>query len=127
MPLAKDRGLDIVQMEDLRERERDSIETMSMEEKVLRQWTDFDYVPLDGESYREVQRRNIGALRGIIAENEEQSIAVGTHGIAMCTMIHFYSPLGLKELEGIMLSMPYVTRLRFDQSRFVDIAELPLA
>jgi len=125
-PLAESRKLDITRVENLRERDRDSVESMGMEEKILLQWNDFSYVPMDGECYLDVQQRNLNALRGILAENEGQTVVIGTHGIAMCTTIHFFSPIGHKQLRRILLTMPYVTRLMFDKDRFIEISELPL-
>jgi len=125
-PLAERRGLVVTLVEALRERDRDSAETMGMEEKILRQWNDFSYVPLDGESYRQVQQRNVGALRAILAENEGQSVVIGTHGIALCTMIHYFHPLGPHQLRKILLETPYIARLRFDRDRLTGFTEWPL-
>ena len=92
-------------MEDFRERRSDSVQTMPMEELIARQWKDYSFTLSDGECYADVQRRNLRALRSVVAENEGHALAIGTHGVAMCTMLNFFSPISAKELRRILLTI----------------------
>ena len=123
-PLADSCGLGITIVDDFKERRGETVHTMDAEALVVRQWMDFSFSLSDSECFADVQRRNLQSLRDVVAENEGQTLAIGTHGVAMCTMLHFFSPISLKELGRILLTMPYVARIRFDGQQFVDMKEL---
>ncbi len=92
-----------------------------------RQWEDFDYkLPL-GESLNEVQKRNISALLTIVSENEGRSVAVGSHGTALSTVINFYDKsFGCADFEKIRSLMPWIVEFKFDGSKCVGIVSYDL-
>lgn len=124
-PLAEDRHLDIVTDEDFRERKSDSKQTLGREELTRIQWKDFSYTLSDGECFQEVQERNIAALRRVLTQAQNQSVVIGTHGVALCTILHYYEPLSDTECEDILLRMPYVVKLRFEGERYLGREEVP--
>lgn len=123
-PLATSRKLDITVIDDFRERRSDIVQTIGMAELIQMQWNDFTYTLSDGECLRDVQLRNMNALRQVLSENDGKNAVIGTHGMALCTMMHFYHPMDLENLRRILLTMPYVTRMTFDGYEFVSMEEL---
>jgi len=108
-PIANVKGLSITTVDDLRERERDSVQTISTPELIRIQWNDFTYTLSDGENYKSVQERNIRALQTIIDDNRNETILIGTHGIALSTIIHYFRPsIDEVELAYILKKMPYL-------------------
>ena len=120
-PLADSRGLGITTVDDFRERRSDTAQTMAMEELIARQWKDYSFTLSDGECYGDVQRRNLRSLRCVVAENEGCTLVIGTHGVAMCTILHYFSPINTKELKRILLTTPFVVRIRFDGQQLVNM------
>jgi len=91
------------------------------------QWQDFDYRRGDGESLREVQARNISALEKVIKASFGESIAIGTHGTALGTIINYYdSSFGYEGFCSIVDKMPYILHFTFDGLRVKSVAEIEL-
>ena len=87
-----------------------------------RQWSDFDYKLSDGESLREVQRRNVAALQRVLREYSGESIVIGTHGTALSTIINFYdSSFGYEQFSEIKGLMPWLVCMKFDGITPVEI------
>ena len=79
----------------------------------------------DGENYSSVQERNIRALQTIIDDNKNNTILIGTHGIALSTMIRYFRPsLDKMELAYILKKMPYVILMRFNDGVLQEIEEV---
>jgi 2,3-bisphosphoglycerate-dependent phosphoglycerate mutase len=92
---AEEAGLGIVAVEDLREQKSSGDMRASHPDFkgfLRRQWEDFSYTYSDGETLGEVQGRNIAALRQILAEYQDQSVAVGTHATALSLILNYYDP-----------------------------------
>jgi len=109
--------LEIELVEDFRERKSDS----DWDRKndfipfFKRQWADFSYTLSDGESLSEVQARNISALKVILAENAGKNIVIGTHGIALSTIINYYdNTYGLEDFAAMAPITPWVAKMEFD-------------
>jgi len=78
-----------------------------------KQWEDFDYKLTNGESIAEVQRRNLAALQDVLRRYSGKNIAVGTHGMALSSILHYYdSGFGYSQLEA--MPMPWVAKMVFD-------------
>lgn len=124
-PLAVNLQMDIMTVEDFRERRSDSVQTISMEELIRIQWKDFGYTLSDGECLREVQDRNIKALRETLENNKGRSIAIGTHGMALCTIIRYFrSELSESEMERIMSLLPYILCMEFENDKYIGMNEI---
>lgn len=91
------------------------------------QWADFDYKLSDGECLREVQERNIRALNFVLEEYRDRTIAVGSHGTALSTIVNYYDRrFGYREFERIRALMPWIVRFTFDGKRCVDMEQYDL-
>lgn len=76
---------------------------------------DFDYHIEDGESLREVQNRNIRALKRLLSEHNDENIAITTHGTALSTILNYYYPeFDFKCFKKIVDFMPFIIRLDFE-------------
>lgn len=114
-PFAEVAGLDVNIYEGLRERNAGSWHGDCFFEFIEKQWADFDYWIEDGECLREVQERNIRALKKLLAEHEGENIAEATHGMALSTILnYFYPQFDFSCFKKIADFMPFVIRLDFD-------------
>lgn len=101
--------------EDFREREAGSWRGDNFLGFIERQWADFDYHIMDGESLAQVQKRNIAALERAVSRYRGQTLAIGTHGTALSVIINHYFPeYGFADFMRILDAMPYVLRMDFD-------------
>lgn len=108
-------GLDVNIYEDLRERNAGSWQGDNFFDYIEKQWADFDYHIMDGECLREVQERNIRALKQILSEHDGESIAIATHGTALSTILNYYYPeFDFNCFKKIVDFMPFIIRLDFD-------------
>lgn len=91
------------------------------------QWSDFDYKRADGESLREVQKRNISALEDVLTRYKGKTIAIGSHGTALSTIIHYYDKkFGYLDFEQIRFVMPWVVKFVFQDDHCVEIQQYNL-
>jgi len=89
-----------------------------------KQWEDFDYKHVNGESLREVQTRNIQALNQVLDKNKGKNIVIGSHGTALSTIVNFYdSSFGYESFERIRLIMPWIVELTFEGNQCIKIQE----
>ncbi len=116
------RGMGIGLVEDFRERKVDSVWIDDFNAFARRQWGDFEYKLTDGECLREVQERNISALYEVLRKYEGRNAAIGSHGTAISTVIHFFDPsFGYEGFRRIQKVMPLVVRFAFEGERCVAI------
>lgn len=89
-----------------------------------KRWEKHDYHEDGGESIAMVQRRNIEALKEILADNLGKNIVIGTHGTALSTSINYYNPeFGYDYFLRIIDRMPYIVEMDFDGQRLVSFVE----
>lgn len=115
--------MDIITDERLREREKG----INGNGHVMfrKRWADLEYHEEGGESIGMVQRRNIEALKEILAANEEKNIVIGTHGTALSSIMNYYMPeFGCDDFLRIIDWMPYIVELDFEGQNFVSLSEL---
>jgi len=92
-----------------------------------KQWGDFNYTLSDGERLFDVQRRNIAALNGVLLQNENKTVAIGTHGTALSTIInHYDGSYGFQDFMAMVNIMPWVVRMTFDGLACVKIEKINL-
>ena len=89
---AQAKGMEIKLVDDFRERKIGNEWIKDFDDFCKKEWADFDFRRPDGESLREVQRRNIGALAQVLREYAGKSVVVGSHGTALSTIIHYFDP-----------------------------------
>lgn len=89
-----------------------------------KRWADHDYHEHGGESINMVQRRNVEALKEILAQNNDKSIVIGTHGTALSSIINYYIPeFGCDDFLRIIDWMPYIVELDFEGQELISITE----
>lgn len=124
-PLADALGVAIETVDDFRERRVDSGWIPDFDGFARRQWADFDYKLSDGESLSEVEKRNVAALRGVLSRHAGKTVAVGTHGTALSTLIHFYDPtFGFDDFMELRPRMPWIAKFTFDGESCVGIEKI---
>ena len=113
--LADARGLAVIPVEAFRERRVDSVWIDDFNAFARRQWADLNYRLTDGECLREVQERNIGALKCVLEEHAGQSVVIGSHGTAVGTILHHFNPaFGYEDFRSIQPVMPLIVHLAFE-------------
>lgn len=118
--------LEIHLIDDFRERKIESGWIEDFNGFCKRQWEDFDYKLTGGESLREVQRRNICALEQVLEKYDGKTVAIGSHGTALSTIIHYYDPaFGYREYVEIKNVMPWIVRFSFEGKRCLEIHKYP--
>ena len=123
-PLAKSLALDCVLVNGLQERNL-GMWVEDYDAFAKRQWEDFSFKLPEGESWLETQNRNIAALRRILDAHHGETIAIGTHGEALGTMLRYFNPaFGFEDFWRIVPMLPYVIRLIFRGGECVAMEEM---
>lgn len=126
-PLAQRRGLAVTPVEDFRERSVDDAWIDDFDSFARRQWADFNFKREGGESLSEVQARNIAALNAVVRAHPGEAVAIGSHGTALSTVIHFFNPsFGYAEFEKIRPVMPWIAKFTFEGEKFAYMEEIDL-
>lgn len=108
-------GYEIEAIDDFRERKVDNCWIDDFYSFAKRQWEDFDYKLSDGETLREVQERNISALKQVLSTYANQNIVIGSHGTALSTIINYFQPeFGFLDFEEIRTLMPWIVHFEFE-------------
>lgn len=90
-----------------------------------RQWDDFNFKIVNGESLKEVQERNIEAFFKVLDDNHGNNIAIGTHGTALCTVINYFNPdFGYDDFLEMIDKMPYILCFSFDGVKLEKVIEV---
>lgn len=111
--LAHRKGMEIEQMEDLRERAIGHFEPLSFAEAKQKVYDNPGFSFEGGESSEEAKARAIPVIRKLLQEREGQTIVVGTHGDMMTLMMHDFDPR-FDFRFWIKTTMPDIYRLEFD-------------
>ena len=83
---------------------------------------DFDYKLTDGETLREVQIRNIDALKWTLSKYRNNRIVVGSHGTDLSTIINYYdTSFGYASFNNIKEIMPWIVKFTFDEEYLKSI------
>lgn len=91
------------------------------------QWDDFSFKLDEGESLKETQERNISALTNVLKQNKGETIAIGTHGTALSTIINYYNPTFLTDdFYRIIDKMPWIVCFTFEDEKLLSIKEIDL-
>ena len=124
---AKHKKINIVTIDDFRERRVNSEWIPNFDAFCRKQWEDFQYKLTDGESLSEVQKRNIAALQSVLETYQGKNIVIGTHGTALSTIINYYDKdFGYCDFQKITKLMPWVVRMEFDLECCVTITQYDL-
>ena len=124
---AKTAGLTVEVIDDFRERAigHEWVKKEDFRAYTARQWDDVTYKLPGGESFSEVQARNIAALEAALTRYKGKNIAIGTHGTALSTIIRYYdSSYSFDEKHA--MPMPWVAKLTFNNHDFISIEKIDL-
>ena len=89
-----------------------------------KRWADHNYHEEGGESISMVQKRNIEALKEILADNEGKTLVIGTHGTALSTILNYYDKeFGCEDFLRIIDWMPYIVELDFEGDVLISKTE----
>ena len=123
-------GFEIETVEDFRERKSDidfTKEKFGFNAFMERQWSDFNYTYSDGESLAEVQDRNIDALNEVLTRYKNKTIAIGTHGTALSTIINYYDhTYGFEDFMAMVNILPWVVRMDFNDDGCIGMEKIDL-
>ncbi len=123
--LSEKLGLSIETDEGLRERNAGKWHGENFKDFIKAQWEDFDYHILDGECLKDVQSRNIKALRHYLDRYSGETIAIATHGTALSTIInYYYNDFNYDSFMRIIDYMPYIVKIEFDDKKALSLEEI---
>ena len=118
-------GLEIEMIEDFRERKVSDIWIYDFDSFAKKQWEDFNYKLLSGESLTEVQIRNIRFVEKILEENEAENIVISGHGTALSTIINYYDKsFKYKDFKRIQNIMPFIVHFKFNKNNINQIEKI---
>lgn len=124
---AEKKEMDIILVEDFKERRVDSVWIEDFNSFSKKQWEDFSYKLSDGECLAEVQSRNISALKETLETYKGKNIVVGSHGTALSTIINYYDKtFGYSDFNEIRHLMPWVVEFTFEEDVCVGIQKYNL-
>lgn len=117
--IADSKGLEIEVVDDFRERAIDSVWIDDFLTFSKKQWEDFEYKLTDGECLKEVQERNIKALKETLNAKMGSTMIIGSHGTALSMIINYYdSSFGFDDFDRIRRVMPWIVEFTFDGNEF---------
>ena len=128
-PFAEKNGFEVELVEDFRERKSDGDWNREMDYEPFnkRQWADFSYTLSDGECIAEVQERNIAALNKVLQKYKGQNIVIGTHGMALSTIINYYDKTyGYDDFFDMLYITPWVVRMDFNDDGCIGMEKIDL-
>jgi len=119
---ADSREMTVEIIDDFRERKISELWLDDFDSFCQRQWADFSYRLADGESLAQVQERNIRALNGVLSRYRDKNIVIGSHGTALCTVIHHFDPsFGYEQFMEIKSLMPWIVKFVFEDRNLQEI------
>lgn len=119
--LADRKGMDIEQIEDLRERAIGQYEPLTFAEAKQKVYDHPGFSFKGGESSEEAQARAVRIVRKLLQEREGQTIVIGTHGDIMTLMMNDFDPrfdFGFWRKT----TLPDIYRLEFDGMRMKKVS-----
>lgn len=115
----------IIVIDDFRERKIDNCWIEDFNNFSIKQWNDFDYKLINGECLREVQQRNINALKKILIEYKDHNIVIGSHGTSLSTIINYYDKsFGYDNFNEIRTLMPWIVKFTFNLEHCLEIEKI---
>ena len=119
-PLAEQLDLEIIMVEQLRERDVPEVPLSAFEEMIKEAWQSPDVGPPGVESNVHARARGVDVLRKLVGRHPDQHIVIATHGNLMALMMN-----GLDRSYDYdfwrRLSFPDIYRLTFDGTRLTSV------
>jgi len=115
-PLSKKLMIEIETEYDLRERKNSKwFEDKNEHIDYIRNiWTDHNYKIENEESIYELKKRNMAVINRIIKTHDYMNIVIGTHGMALCSILNNYLNFGFEYFIKIWDKMPYLFILEIE-------------
>jgi len=113
-PLAARKGLQVRELDDLRERDlsAEPVGDLHFKDAVRATWDDPAFAWPGGETNQAAQQRGVAVVWEIVARHPYEQIVVGTHGNLLALILQHYDPsIGFAFWQR--LAMPDVYRLGF--------------
>lgn len=109
---------------DERLKERKSGEDSNNRKLFYKRWEDLDFAEFNGESIRNVQKRNIDFINEVMEKNNGKNIVVGTHGTALSSILNYYNKeFKCDEFLRIINYMPFIVKIEINDNENVRINE----
>lgn len=90
---------------------------------IQKYWENKLYKIPGDESIDELQERNISALEKILKSFHDKNIIIGTHGMALSSIINYYDKsYGYQDFLSMVKIKPWIVRMTFDGSVNTEIA-----
>lgn len=89
-PIVINKNLSLEIISDFRERKIGDNWIPNFHEFCKKQWENFNYKLVNGESLAETQQRNMQALIKVIKDNLGKTVIIGGHGTAIGTIINYF-------------------------------------
>lgn len=107
-------GFAIEPVEDFRERKVGDHWVEDFMAFVKHHWENREYKESGGESLREVQERNVAALEKVLSKYEGKTLAIGTHGTALSSIVNHFDPrFRFEQFAEIVDLTPWVVKAEF--------------
>lgn len=88
---------------------------------VQAQWADFSYKLSGGECLAEVQQRNIKSINELLDRHKVESFAIGGHGTALLTILHYYdNKICYDDFVQMVHLTPHIVRFSFEDVSAID-------
>ncbi|MDI6677142.1 histidine phosphatase family protein [Bacillus wiedmannii] len=90
---------------------------------VKKMFSNPDFALMEGESYKDCQRRVVKVLKEILMDFQGQTIVIGTHGLVMTLMMNYFDKqYGFEFL--IHTSKPDIYKLEFNDEQLLNVEKL---
>ncbi|MEK3930981.1 MULTISPECIES: histidine phosphatase family protein [Bacillus] len=90
---------------------------------VKKMFSNPDFALMEGESYKDCQRRVVKVLKEILMDFQGQKIVIGTHGLVMTLMMNYFDKqYGFGFL--IHTSKPDIYKLEFNDEQLLNVEKL---
>lgn len=122
-PLAREHGLPILELPDLRERELGDIGDLPFSAAALRTWQEPSFAFPGGESNQQAQARGVATVRLLLRQHACGRIAVGAHGTLLALIFRHFDPR-YDHAFWTAMSMPDLHLLTFEGDRLCSLERL---
>jgi len=115
-PLSKKLMMEIEIEYDLRERRSNKWFDDKNEhiDHIRKIWADHNYKIDNEESIYELKKRNMMVIDKIIKTSDDMNVIIGTHGMALCSILNNYLNFGYEYFIKIWNRMPYLFVLEIE-------------
>ncbi|MGQ9927730.1 MAG: histidine phosphatase family protein [Chloroflexaceae bacterium] len=122
-PLARTLRLEVVELDDLRERQLGAVPDAEREAATALTWADPNYAFPGGESNAAAQQRGLSVIATLMRRHAGQQIAVSTHGALLALILRHFDPAVDLAFQQRM-TLPDLYALTLDDDSQTRIARL---